>query len=757
MNTKHLLRKLPSCLLGAIFAAGIASTTMVNAVDGDPDPGLFELEGNTTDDAGAGTDWDPLYTESLKLLTDPPGTPVYPDNLITFTTILADPSPQSIYWKGPTKDINDLNEWWYKDGSVPDKDDITNAYAAAFSNPTRVCVDNLTDNNVVACNNDASDVIAHKEGDLIVYFGLDRFANDGDAFAGFWFFQNDVSTNASSQFDGVHKARDADGPGDMLILVEYPQASGAVPVIKIYEWVDSGGDVSTHLDLLKTVSNAECNDIDGKAQVACAITNLDELTEAPAWPYTPKSGNIDNIPFESFFEGGVNVTQLLGSTPCFSSFLAETRASRSETAILKDFVLGNFDVCGAEVTKSCEATINTEGDEVTVNFSGTASNVGGLPLYVELEDSEDGSVITDVCFNPSGTDGVCAAGDDRPSDLNDLSGGNVHTATFTLGAGETVRYEGSYLVTQFDNQIEFSDTVTLAFFEDSSATAPIDTVSAEASCPPVGKADILVTKNCTNPRLDEAGETFLADVSGTVQNVGNVKLVDVTLGDSVFAFADLNVVLDSDSDGVGDGSFTNGGDLPVGAQLLFSVSVSSTTATSHVNTLEASGANFFDATDTDTDSATTPPCGLDLTPDILVVKECDPLLGGVRLVAEGGLVLVEVDNIIKVTNTGDVKLNNVVISDSEVVKTLVVDGAASDMTCNAVTGLCEGSLELGEEVTIKQTYRPDGENITGVLGQPNSVFFNNTATAEGDGAFDLGQVSDTDDASCELCPPDPVE
>src|SRR3990167_7415730 len=428
MNTKHLMKKLPSCLLGAILAAGIASTTMVNAVDGDP-PGLFELEGNTTDDGGAGTDWDPLYTESLKLLQDPPGTPIYPANLITFTGIVADPAPQTIFWKGGSKDINDINEWWHKDGSVPDKDDITNAYAAAYSNPTRVCVDNLTDNNVVACNDDDSDVIRHAEGDLIVYFGLDRYANDGDAFAGFWFYQNEVALSGS-QFSGVHKARDADGPGDMLILVEYPQASNAHPEIKIYEWVNSGGDVSTHLDLLATVSNAECVD-NGKAQVACAITNLDELTDAPAWPYTPKSGNLANIPFESFFEGGVNVTQLLGSTPCFSAFLAETRASRSETATLKDFALGNFDVCGADVTKDCKATINDEGDEVTVNFSGTASNVGGLPLYMELEDSVDGSAITDVCFNPSGPLGVCAVSDDRPSHLNDLSAGNVHTATFT--------------------------------------------------------------------------------------------------------------------------------------------------------------------------------------------------------------------------------------------------------------------------------------------------------------------------------------
>jgi hypothetical protein len=118
MNTKHLLRKVPSCLLGAIFAAGIASTTLVNAIDGSP-PGLFELEGDTVASADPGTDWGALYGGAT------------PANLITFTGILADPAPQTIYWKGGSKDINDIPDWWQKDGSVPDKDDITNAYAAA--------------------------------------------------------------------------------------------------------------------------------------------------------------------------------------------------------------------------------------------------------------------------------------------------------------------------------------------------------------------------------------------------------------------------------------------------------------------------------------------------------------------------------------------------------------------------------------------------------------------------------------------------
>jgi len=754
------MKKLPSCLLGAILAAGIASTTMVNAVDGDP-PGLFELEGNTTDDGGAGTDWDPLYTESLKLLQDPPGTPIYPANLITFTGIVADPAPQTIFWKGGSKDINDINEWWHKDGSVPDKDDITNAYAAAYSNPTRVCVDNLTDNNVVACNDDDSDVIRHAEGDLIVYFGLDRYANDGDAFAGFWFYQNEVALSGS-QFSGVHKARDADGPGDMLILVEYPQASNAHPEIKIYEWVNSGGDVSTHLDLLATVSNAECVD-NGKAQVACAITNLDELTDAPAWPYTPKSGNLANIPFESFFEGGVNVTQLLGSTPCFSAFLAETRASRSETATLKDFALGNFDVCGADVTKDCKATINDEGDEVTVNFSGTASNVGGLPLYMELEDSVDGSAITDVCFNPSGPLGVCAVSDDRPSDLNDLSAGNVHTATFTLAAGETVRYEGNYLVTTFDDQTSFTDTVSLAFFDDPTAAA-LGTETDDADCPPQGIPDILVDKNCTNPRI-ENGDTFLADITGTVKNTGNVKLIEVTLTDvaNIGDAVPLTVVYDANKNGVVDADealFSNGGSLDAKAWLAFKGTVNSTTP-DHKDTLTATGINFFEPESTAVNDFDDASCAPTVTPGLTITKVCDPEIGGgsgVELVVDGGKVVVQVGNIITVTNTGNEDLEDVLISDTEVQELKIISGG-SGLSCTlasvGVPAKCEGSLDSLETVTFQQTYKPDGDSITGNLATPNNVFFNNTASALGTGVLSGTEIPKKEaTASCELCPPE---
>jgi hypothetical protein len=555
-----------------------------------------------------------------------------------------------------------------------------------------------------------------------------------------------------SQFSGQHVARvglpgDANyAPGDLLVLVEYPQASGAVPVIKVYEWdpADLDNDnVANNLDLLITQSNAECDQLGGK--LACAISNLQQ-EPSPAWPYTPKSGS--GLPFESFFEGGINVTQLLGGTPCFSAFLAETRASRSETSTLKDFALGSFDVCGADVTKNCEATINQVGDQVSVAFDGTASNTGGLALYVELEDDQTGSMIDAVCFDAGG-DG-CDVGDAVPAGLNALP---ASKATFTLAAGQTARYEGSYAITQFDDQTSFTDIVSLKYFEDPADSVPIDTKTASATCPPQGTPGILVLKNCINPNIQD-GNTFVADIVGTVANTGNVKLVNVMLSDTVFSFGDLTVVRDANLNGVVDGgeaAFANGGALDAGEQLAFAAAVSSGTP-SHSNTLSASGANFFDATDTVThnDSAS---CSPNLNPDLTIAKVCDDSIGGgtgVQLVIDNGQVVVEVGNIITVTNTGNEDLVSVSISDSDV-QTLVKMSGGSNLTCSGNS--CTGSMDNGEVVVLQQTYRPDGQNIIGALALPGGVAFNNTASAQGAGVLSgtpLGPL--TADASCVLCP-----
>ena len=95
----------------------------------------------------------------------------------------------------------------------------------------------------------------------------------------------------------------------------------------------------------------------------------------------------------SFFEGGVNLTELLQTDTCFSSFAAETRASSSITAQLKDFVVGDFELCSVDITKTCnQAVVNDTEDGYVYSYSGDVINDGVGTLYdVVVEDLEAGT------------------------------------------------------------------------------------------------------------------------------------------------------------------------------------------------------------------------------------------------------------------------------------------------------------------------------------------------------------------------------
>ena len=209
-------------------------------------------------------------------------------------------------------------------------------------------------------------------GDLVVYFGADRFANDGDAQLGFWFFQNNITTTANGSFSGTHVV------GDILVLANLTNG-GATATIQVLEWVGTGGDQKGGaLQLLLTENAAKCGtNTDDRA---CAISNA--MPTAAPWAYTPKTGPSGTFPQFSFFEGGINVSALLTTPPCFASFLAETRSSQSVTATLKDFAVGAFPVCSIGVTKVCDsATYNPATGTFTDHFGGTVTNTGIGTLY----------------------------------------------------------------------------------------------------------------------------------------------------------------------------------------------------------------------------------------------------------------------------------------------------------------------------------------------------------------------------------------
>lgn len=347
--------------LGAVIG-GAAILTNALAVHQPSAP--FELDADAVRQT-ADDDWNNVFEIAAF-----PGTPVTGDGEV----FVADGpnlagGKETSAWAGSNKDIDLISTWEYKASKVtPDKDNITNAYAKAYP----------------VGGFPGGDFPGHPAGvheHLVIYFGADRFANSGDAALGFWFFQNDVGMAPGGTFTGEHAI------GDVLVQIDYVNG-GALSEVQIFEWVGSGGSHGPLNELVFDSSNGltVCTDDD----TACATSNANAIPSP--WAYTPKSGADNVFPEQSFFEAGIDITALVGEV-CFSSFMAETRSSHSETAELKDFALGDFSLCSVDVEKVCvvEENVSPTVDPINETFQTkhtvTVTNDGFGKIYdVALRD-----------------------------------------------------------------------------------------------------------------------------------------------------------------------------------------------------------------------------------------------------------------------------------------------------------------------------------------------------------------------------------
>ena len=360
---------------------------------------VLEIDGDIVDvPPGLPEDWDTINCDGGVALAK--------------TGVLSDGVSQSIFTGGGSKDPELLGSWKHKNGSVPDKDELLNAYAAKYTGPT---------------------------GDEILAFGADRFANDGTAFMGFWFFVNPVFPAADGKFRQGPLATDPlaeHAVGDTLVLIEFTQG-GAVATAKVFEWVGTGGSESGG-----TLNDITLTAPDGSV---LARSNPDPQSisgTCSAWQHDPKNGPDGTIQVNAFFEGAINLDAfpaLQGA--CFSSFLAETRSSASVTATLKDFVLGQFDTCPeVSITKTANDTEVCNGDVTTYTY--VITNPTSFTL--------NGTIVDDngtPCTGPNNPAG-CAA-DDRdvavtgcpalnganPTSISLPPGNTQKTCTATLGVG----------------------------------------------------------------------------------------------------------------------------------------------------------------------------------------------------------------------------------------------------------------------------------------------------------------------------------
>lgn len=448
----------------------------------------FELDGNAMPEGVATTeDWAILHDGGAET----------GGQSIAYTGIVADPGQNTIFG-GKAKDIEDISAWrWKQTGGFPDKNDITNAYAAAYTDAAT--------------------------GDLIVNFGADRYANSGDAFLGFWFFKDRVQLNDDGTFSGNHRV------GDVLVLVNYPQGSSP-PEVQVIQWNPDMEDVAENLRMLYSGAAALCGSV--PPADACAITNTVE-TLSP-WDYQPKAGTTNVFPPESFFEGAINVSKILGGTACFSTFLAETRSSTSISSTLKDFVLGEFPVCDIAVEKTCDVVSLANDGLFEVEFSGTVTNTGGGTFPA-------GSLVRVI--DDAGTPQF--ATDDVAIDT---------TLSEPLPPGAQVPFSGSFLS---DMNPPYNTIGAVIYFGvDSVVSDPYGTICGSLDLNP----GLSLSKQCSLALESVGGMVVLrVDFTGQVENTGDVPMV-VVVDD-----AQAGIVVDDAMLNPGDTASFSGSYYPVEA------------------------------------------------------------------------------------------------------------------------------------------------------------------------------------------------
>ena len=336
--------------LTALVAALAFSTYNASPSIAVHDTGSFELDGNATNNAAPGDDWDNVCHQVL-------GSDCSTSNDTAGATAVdwvSEPNANaSIFTGGGSKDPQDVNQWAWKDGAggLPDKDNLLHGFAARY--------------NTI-------------EGDVL-FFGSDRLDNSGDAQQGFWFFQNSIALGSNSVgggtgFTGVHRT------GDLLVISDFSNG-GTTSTITVYSWdptcKKAGGTCGdANLRTLATSNNANC--ATAKANDSfCGLVNPATITMP--WSFTDKSATPNNGALNGeFYEGGVNLTKLGLADRCFASVASETRSSTSTTATLKDFVLGGFGACGSTTTtqESTGGSASIGTGSVSVSDSATVAVTG---------------------------------------------------------------------------------------------------------------------------------------------------------------------------------------------------------------------------------------------------------------------------------------------------------------------------------------------------------------------------------------------
>ena len=474
---------------------------------------IFQLNGDPGPNPGAGNCTSPPNWDSLNGTQGITGVDV--DGSACGSTIrsfITGPSAPTNFTTGGSKDFNDVSSagitsnhvWAFTTTSTPDKDTLTNGYAASYTGTN---------------------------GDVILVFGAERFAVNGDSNIGIWFFQQPVGLNGSNKgtFTGVHT------PGDVLAVSAFTQGGG-IASISVYEWnptactassypspTAAGQCFATNLLTLFLDTAIGSTGICNTSSPACAIVNATPVTTS--WPYASKFGGSPNtVPQGGFYEGGFDLTAVFPAgtpVPCFSSFLEETRSSQSASAVLKDFLLGAFPQCHISVSKTYTCQSFNADNTFNYSYTGAVTNDGGGGVQgVSVTDSPDGgSAVTYTCT------GTLAKG-----------------ASFTYpsadcpqptGTTNTVTNLAAHPATNAVNASACTGPLVGGNCQAAVITASNSATSSDASatsCLP--RVGIAVAKRCVTAFQSSGSEVAVrVDYTGEVTNTGTLNLSGVNVSD----------------------------------------------------------------------------------------------------------------------------------------------------------------------------------------------------------------------------------
>jgi hypothetical protein len=479
----------------------------------------FQLDGNTTPVVGVGAeeeaipdpavqtlDWNSLFTSSGANeagVFDPDADPGFTSgdlvedfsvkptrNGNASTCVLDGPgnffcSVDASTFATGSKDILDIPDWQCnKDNNVNSKIDIMNAYAASYVAP---------------------------DGDKLMYFGLDKNKDNGNNNVAFWFLKDkDVSCaspgGGAVDFSGEHR------DGDVLVVSAFTNGGG-VSNIDAYRWdgddacIDNPDlgtpDPAADCDGEPVSSGGDCKDAPTEDDI-CATTNSgpkeDNDNITTKWRTSDATLGVGHtVVVTDFFEGGINLTNVLEGDTCFNTFLADTRSSQELTATLFDFARGQLGGC----TSDTETTPSTTEEDIPVDPADA---------IVTVHDSADITVTGIDTFAGTVTFFICGPFEADADDLCDTGGVELNT--------EDVTANGTFLSDDVDLTAAGRYCFRADFSGDEDAGVPPSSDSAETECLVINPAQPTLDTDAGEEGPDDPPVAFGQPVTDTASLVG---------------------------------------------------------------------------------------------------------------------------------------------------------------------------------------------------------------------------------------------